>query len=54
MMQFTVFGDQMHACKNSIQRNARIGSESILAFGCVAVSINMSTTQHNAGLCVVL
>ena len=41
-------------CKNAMQRNARIGSESILAFRCIVVSINTSTTQHNVGSCVVL
>ena len=36
--------------KNTIQRKARIGSKSILAFGCIVVSM----TQHNAGLCILL
>ena len=35
--------------KNAMQRNARIGSESILALCCVAVGINASMMQCNAG-----
>ena len=39
--------------KNARQRNTRIWSQSILAFHSIAVSANVSTTQHNTGPCVI-
>ena len=41
-------------CKDATQRNAMIGSESILAFRWVVASGNTSTTQCNMGLCIIL
>ena len=43
-MRCSVFHDQM---ENAMQRNSRIGSDSILAFYCVTASANVSMT-HNA------
>ena len=34
-------------CKDTMQRNARIGSKSILASHCISTSVNMKVTQCN-------
>ena len=39
--------------RNAMQMNARIGSESILAFHCVAASVNAKARQHSTGTYVV-
>ena len=41
-------------CKDTMQRNARIGSESILALHCVATSVNAKAMQRNIWSSVIL
>ena len=48
---FASFHDQS---QSAMQRNARIGPESILTFFCVATSINAQAAQRNNGPCIVL
>ena len=40
--------------KDATQRDARIGSESILALCCVAMSVNAKVTQRNIWCSVIL
>ena len=41
-------------CKDATQRNARMGSNSILALCCVATSVNAKATQRNIWCSVIL
>ena len=53
--QIKIFIDfLMIKCKDAMERNARIESESILVSRCIAMSANAKATQHKAWCSVIL